>query len=548
MDVAHFTAKALREKGVRYVFGIPGGPSIPYMEAWREAGIEFILTSGEAAAGIMADVTARVTGTPGVCHATFGPGAVNLASGAGCALLDRSSLIAFTTELPVSMAGRTTQMGINHQELFKPVTKATFRLSPEKCSAQLERAFAIAAEEYPGSVHIGLPSDISGMEVSELSGDDMKRAGEAGVEQDFQSGSTDASATISDSDLYNSVIKLLSSAKRPLFAVGLTAARCGVSELLLKLLAMSPVPVVLTPMAKGVIPSDHRCNAGVLFHALSDRLKQVTAESDLVIGIGYDQVEYNYESWMPAVPLVHFGTVLTDMPGNMSVVQVPGEAGIWFRLLEKGLGRRDYLTGRNVDRSRNEISEVFDQCSAKWGPVAVMKELRDNAPAGTVLTCDVGSHLHMAGQYWPADTPGQFVITNGWSTMGFGIPSALAVKLNRPGTAVFCVTGDGGFLMSAGEMMTARRYKLNIKVVVISDRELNLIKVKQSWKKLNSYATTIVDGEMFGADMFLGVKVFHATDSASMKEAIESAMLIDEPVIINAIVPGDDYSRLIVRQ
>ena len=117
MNVARLTAEILKERGVKYVFGIPGGPSIPYMEEWRAAGIEFILTSHEGAAGVMADVTSRITGIPGICHATFGPGATNLATGVGGALLDRSPVIAFTTEVPDKMVGRTTQMGIDHQAL-----------------------------------------------------------------------------------------------------------------------------------------------------------------------------------------------------------------------------------------------------------------------------------------------------------------------------------------------------------------------------------------------------------------------------------------------
>ncbi len=115
--------------GVRYVFGIPGGPSIPYMEAFRAAGIEFILTSNEASAGIMADVSARLTGIPGICHATFGPGATNISTGVGEAFLDSSPIIVFTSEMADNMINRTTQMNISHQKLFKPVTKATYRIN-----------------------------------------------------------------------------------------------------------------------------------------------------------------------------------------------------------------------------------------------------------------------------------------------------------------------------------------------------------------------------------------------------------------------------------
>ncbi len=164
MTVAEYLASQLSGIGVRYVFGIPGGPSIPYLEAFRAAGIEFFLTSNEAAAGIMADVTARLTGVPGVCHATFGPGATNIATGIGGALLDRSPVIVLTSEIDDKMIGRTTQMNISHQKLFEPLTKATFRLSPGNAVDVIPKAIRLCREEYPGPVHIGLPSDIANSE------------------------------------------------------------------------------------------------------------------------------------------------------------------------------------------------------------------------------------------------------------------------------------------------------------------------------------------------------------------------------------------------
>ncbi|MCJ7820166.1 MAG: thiamine pyrophosphate-binding protein, partial [Bacteroidales bacterium] len=129
MTIADYLADQLFNLGVKHVFGVPGGPSIPYMEAFRAAGIEFILTSNEAAAGVMAQVSGRLTGVPGVCHATFGPGATNISTGVGGALLDRSPVIVMTSEMDDNMIRRTTQMNIDHQKLFEPITKATFRMS-----------------------------------------------------------------------------------------------------------------------------------------------------------------------------------------------------------------------------------------------------------------------------------------------------------------------------------------------------------------------------------------------------------------------------------
>ena len=129
MTIGDYFANQLYAAGVRFVFGVPGGPSIPWIKAFKRSGIEFILTCDEASAGIMADVSSRLTGIPGICHATFGPGATNISTGIGGAFLDRSSVIVLTSELDDQMINRTTQMNIDHQKLFEPVTKATFRLN-----------------------------------------------------------------------------------------------------------------------------------------------------------------------------------------------------------------------------------------------------------------------------------------------------------------------------------------------------------------------------------------------------------------------------------
>jgi thiamine pyrophosphate-dependent acetolactate synthase large subunit-like protein len=132
--------------------------------------------------------------------------------------------------------------------------------------------------------------------------------------------------------------------------------------------------------------------------------------------------------------------------------------------------------------------------------------------------------------------------------MGFGIPAAMAVSFEKPGTPVACITGDGGFLMMAGEMVTAKRYNLPVIIVVLSDGELNLIRLKQSWKEIPPCGTLLYDGDLFGSDTFLGVKVFRVDSKESMSKAVRVALSIKEPVIINAIIDPADYNKLIVRQ
>jgi len=206
--LANQLIKSLHALGVRYVFGIPGGPSIPYLEAMRNNGIEFVLVANEQSAGMMADVFGRLTGIPGVCHATFGPGATNLATGIGGALLDRSPLIAFTTEVKDADMARRVQMNIDHQALYKPITKWTTRLSRNNFKETITDAFRIATAEVPGPVHIGLPCDIDG----EILDSDS-------VVDSFEK----AFIPSPDPLLLAEAAKMIKKAKRPIVAIGLTA-------------------------------------------------------------------------------------------------------------------------------------------------------------------------------------------------------------------------------------------------------------------------------------------------------------------------------------
>ncbi|NLJ43865.1 MAG: thiamine pyrophosphate-binding protein [Bacteroidales bacterium] len=530
MTVAEYIADRLFQKGVRYVFGIPGGASIPYMEAFRKCGIEFILASNESAAGIMADVTARLTGIPGICHATLGPGATNLITGAGGALLDRSPVIAITSEVSRNMIHRTTQMNIDHQKLFEPVCKATFRMTPENAAEVIDKAFNISAAEYPGLVHIGLPSDLASREVvimENQTSEEKQNKNENNVQE---------------------IIDILERSARPVLAIGLTFARLGSSADLHDFLESYKMPVVLTPMAKGVIDEEHPCYAGVLFHALSDYLEDIFRNSDLVIGLGYDPVEYNYESWMPDVPLVHFNTVKTDLPQLETVKEFTGDPAEWFRILRQADHGHFLFNRMAVESMRNEMLSVFNGFTDHFGPVTALKVLQDELPPESIITFDVGSHLHLAGQFWNTRAKKNIIMTNGWSGMGFGLPAALAAKIARPMSPVVCVTGDGGFLMMAGEIITARRYNLPVVVVVLSDGELNLIRIKQTWENINPYATRLYSGDLFDSDIFFGIRVIPADSEESMLNAIRESLSLNSPVIINARIDPDDYNWLVVRK
>ncbi len=526
--------QSLYNSGIRYVFGIPGGSWLPYMEAMRNSGIEFVLVANEASAAIMADVCARITGIPGVCHGTMGPGATNLTTGVGCAYLDRSPIIALTSELSDDMLKRKSQMNIDHQALFAPITKWTTRLTADSVAETIGRAMQIAMSEVPGPVHIGLPTNLSDQVISEGSST-------LALNQE--------KVPAPDPGLLKRAEQLLTMARKPILAVGLTAARLKLDRLLITIAQKHKIPVILTPMAKGMLPEDHPCYAGVLFHALSDHVARTYRQADLVIGIGYDPVEFNYEQWMPDVPLIHLDTSPADIDNAYEVAcDVVGDLQQSLSYIAEMAQIKTDWDFDALNKRREEMFKSLKPNANSFGPRAALAILREIMPNDGVMTCDVGAHTHLIGQLWRTPAPGLQIMTSGWSSMGFGVPAAIAARLCLPDRAVACVSGDGGFLMMAGEMITARRLNSNVVFIVLADRELSLIHVKQEHKGQKHYGTRLYDGDFFGSDCIFGVPILTAGDGDGMREALKKGFSADGPVIVEACIDGTEYEELITKK
>ncbi|MCY1720408.1 thiamine pyrophosphate-binding protein [Prolixibacteraceae bacterium Z1-6] len=537
--VSQIFAHTLKEIGVRFVFGVPSGNMIDYIEALRqENGIDFILVGHEATAAFMADVCGRLTGVPGVCFATFGPGATNLSTGVGGALLDRSPLIAFTDEMPDHLLNRTVQMNINHQQLFFPITKWTTRMNTENIGEIILKAAGIANSEKAGPVHIGVPAGIGIQKIEKITSSvDYLRL-------DKKRWSPIVAGQI------NKITGLLKKSNRPILAVGLAAVRAGVKELVIRLADKFQIPVVLTPMAKGMFPENHPLYAGVLFHALSDLVAETYREADLVLGMGYDPVEFNYEEWMPSVPLIHFDSTGADV----DTTQIPEVFNVVGNL-ENALNEllKVEMPVKNWDRTvlQERNTRLVRKLTPKpdsFSPLVVVDELRKFLPQEGILTVDVGAHLHLIGQQWPTPEPKKLLMSNGWSSMGFAIPAALAAKLCHPDLPVVALMGDGSFLMMVGELATAKRLNLKIVFVVIYDNSLSLIRIKQGRKKFNDHYGTDLDClQKEPTNHYFGVPVIRATNPEEYKSGLEKAFQQDGPIVIEAVIDGSEYNELVLK-
>ncbi len=501
------------------------------MEELKKQKIQFITTANEQSAAIMADVTGRLTGVPGICHGTYGAGATNLSTGVGEALLDRSPLIAFTTEFKDEDRGRVIQMNINHQELYLPITKKTERLTQSNFNNLLRDAVEASLSEPPGSVHIGLPSDLA----------------EKNVESELSSYKVKTKKVKSINNDYDEIKKLIEKAEKPVIALGLTADRFKLKDKLNKLVDKLKVPVFLTPMAKGLISEKSLWYGGVLFHAKSDIAADIYRQADLVIGIGYDPIEFNYEAWMPKVPLIHIDTSKVDITSDYKeVYEIIGDLNDSMDILLKET-YPDYKWKKSeILKNKEKIFESLMVKTDNLNPVDLITGLQEQIPVDSIVTSDVGAHLHLLGQLWKTDN-NKFLITNGWSGMGFSIPAAIGAKLAKPENTVVSISGDGGFLMNCGEITLAKRLNLNILFIVMVDGDYSLIKVKQNWKKVEEYATKVTDDEYFKSDYFLGVPVLRLKDKEDIKSVLKKGFEHNGPVIIEAEVDGSIYQELITK-
>jgi len=533
--VATRVVEALKEIGVTHVFGVPSGGWVDYMEALRLAdGIEFVLATHEGGAGMMADVYGRLTGKPGVCFGTFGPGATNLATGVGESLLDRSPMIALTDEFGPELRGRTVQMSIDHQALFAPLTKKTTRLTADAVKATLFDAAALALEGRPGPVHVGLPV---GMSANEATDEDIRFA-------------PPPARPAAAPEAIEAASRFFADARKPVIALGLGAVAAGLGDKARALAERFDIPVVLTPMAKGLLPETHRCYAGILFHALSNEVGVTHAGADLVLAIGYDPVEFNYEGWMADIPLVSLDIEPADIDRGAYRVaaDVVGD-------IETSLDALLALPAQPKDWDMAALAERRDAMFAKlepgdgpFGPRAVLKILREALPGDGIMTCDVGAHTHLIGQLWPTPAPGTQIMTNGWSTMGFGLPAAIAAKLVHPDRAVCAVVGDGGFLMTVGELATAVRYNTRIVVVVLTDNDLALIRIKQEKKGNPIYGTPVRAKGTIGGDNLFGVPVTSTRTPEEFRAALAAAFAAEGPVVVEAIVDSREYDGLVLKK
>ena len=533
MNNSDLIVKVLRSAGIRHGFGVPSGNVLPLMDAMRSGGIDFVLTAHEGSAAFAADVSGRQTGVPGLCIATLGPGATNLATGVGSAFLDRSPMIAITCTLYRAQLGRRIQMWIDHHTLFKPITKATLQLRPGEIQSTLAEALRIAMAEPPGPVHLDLPEDVALAEVSEVVADAVPPAG-AKVRTAVQP-EIDAAAA------------LLRKARRPVAVIGTSAMRMRDPALLARFLERHRMPFATTTMAKGMVDEDHPLSIGCIERSKRKIQRAFIAGADLIVALGYDTIEVEYEAWTGKVPVLHVDIERADVAAGVNLAQeVVGDVDDALARLA-ALPATQYAWGeQEIKGHREAFQSALRPATRRFGPHQAIDAVRRVLPSNGVLAFDVGAHTHQIASQWFAHAPRQFLVTNGWSSMGFGIPAAIAAKLADRSLPVVCLLGDGCFQMTCGEVAVALRQKLPLPIVVLDDRWLSLIKVKQERRSLPYYGTeTTISDYRLPPEHYFGVRAVGVDSAEGLERELRKALEADGPTVIEAVVDPEHYSETV---
>lgn len=474
MKAAELFVKCLENEGVEYIFGIPGEENLDVMDALLESPIKFITTRHEQGAAFMADVYGRLTGRPGVCMATLGPGATNLITGVADANMDHAPVVAIAGQAPTNRLHKESHQVLDLEGIFRPMTKYSAKLlTPNIIPEVVRKAFKQAQMEKSGASFIEFPENIAKMPIDdkplparqpplpEPSGDRIRKAAD-----------------------------IISQARSPIILAGNGVIRARAWQQLADFAERLNIPVTNTFMAKGVVPFKHPMALGSAGLQAKDYVHCGFSAADVIICIGYDLVEYHPYLWHPTGDrrIIHIDTTHAEVDANYAVeVGVVGDIKLaLLRIAELASPHQ----GNQLRSLRNALIDEMQQMSTDTGypvkPQKLIWDLRTAMDVNDIAICDVGAHKMWMARMFRCEEPNTCLISNGFASMGIAVPGAIAAKLAFPDRKVVAATGDAGFMMNCQEIETAMRLGLAFVILIWNDNGYGLIE----WKQLNQFGRT----------------------------------------------------------
>ena len=518
-------ADAIKEAGSPFIAGVPGGESVELMDALRQRDMRFILVKQEVAGAMMAATWGEITGSPGVCLSTRGPGAANMVNGIAYASLDRAPLIAITDQYSAPTYATGLRQRIDQIALYAPLVKWGTTINAATVRHQVRRAIREATAAPPGPVHFDMPQSETKREAGEYLAEPPL------LPNVLMSGPDRADLKVP--------LQMLAQARKPVLLVGLGALWHGAAAEVVALAERLGAPVLTTTKCKGVIPEDHPLRAGCIIGGLIER--KMVSQADLIVTVGLDSIELQPKAWPYTTPVLALSSISSNDACVPASLEVVGNLKVLLARFSEWVSEGSAWGEKAAQVFRDEVIDALNTPSTGLSPQRAMEVARAALPRNTIATCDAGVSRLLVVQKWKAYGPREFLTSNGLGSMGYAIPGALAARLAHPDRPVVAFTGDGGFLMAVAELQTSVCEDLPIIVIVLDDEELGLIRIKQEIKGVARYGVKI--GGMhwdklahgFGAD---GVVV---DTEQGLQLAIASALKSGRTTVIGVRIDPSGY-------
>ena len=476
MKASDLFVRCLEAEGVREIYGVPGEENADFMISLEDSPIEFVLCRHEQGAAFMAEVVGRLTGEPGVCLGTLGPGATNLITGVADGNMDRSPMVVLTGQADSKRQHKESHQAMDVVGMFDPVTKWAHPVRHADAIPEMVRkAFKLASAEKPGACHIELAEDIAeeSTDAAPLESQRVRRA-------------------VPADKVIDQVFEALREAERPIILAGNGTIRKRASTQLREFVKRTGIGVASTFMAKGCVDMDDPHCLFTVGLQSKDLVTCAIDAADLVVCIGYDMVEYHPRLWNPNRDkrIVNIDFIPAEVDEHYPVeVDVVGDLAHALWMLNERL-EREPLTfdSKQHQAVRRDMLAEFaehadDDTEGSIRPQKALWDARQVLGPGDLLLSDVGAHKMWIARYYQCHEPNTCLIPNGFCSMGFALPGAIAASRVDPMRRVLAVCGDAGFLMNVQEMETAKRLGSNIVVMVWEDHAYGLI----AWKQQNQF-------------------------------------------------------------
>ena len=549
MKASDLFIRCLEAEGVEYIFGIPGEETSDLIMSLLDSKIKFILVRHEQAAAFMADMYGRLTQKVGVCLSTLGPGATNLTTGVANANMDRSPILVITGQTDTHFLHKESHQNMDAVAMFKPITKWRWSIrNADSIPEIVRRAFKIALEEKAGAVHLELPQDIAKME------SDIKPIK---TQQVFRSRPNE--------ELIEKAAKLILDSKTPILLVGNGCIRGRPSLYVRRFVEKTGICSMNTFMAKGVISDKSDRHLHTIGIREADHASIAMREADLVIAIGYDLVEYSPKHWNGSLDkkIIHidFTTAESDTYYPPTIEIAADIEYTMYAILEEieRISKHDETEEEKQRQYRIPHSnppELFKTIKREivWRlerykndfsypikPEKLVLDVRDALDENDIVISDVGVHKLWIAKIYNTYTPNTCIVPNGFCSMGFSLPAAIAAQLVDPSHKIVAMCGDGGFLMNVQEIETAVRLRLPIIVIVWCDYDYGMISLKQIYEFGRSAFTKFNNPNFVKLAESFGAIGYNVRSSEEFSKVLEKAKVSkSSPVIISVDV---DYSR-----